>query len=133
MGRYSNPFGAKLTLERLRDLPKVSRTKKAPALRARRLTRAEHDQILDEYTARTPVKEIARSLSVHISTVEAHLRRSDVERHGRGPILHGEALARACDLYGEGESLRAIAQQLGVGRESVRSGLRRAGVEIRPR
>lgn len=95
-----------------------------------RLAPDQVDALIAAYLAGTPCKELAARFEVNESTVFAHLTRRRVERR---PFrkLHDASLKRAKMLYASGSSLRSVATELGVSKETVRAGLVSAGVQLR--
>lgn len=90
------------------------------------LTPAQVDRLIDDYEAGLSVRYLAQRYEVHRATVSKHLTRRGVERHRPG--LDADDAALATRLHREGASMRAIARELGVGREPVRDSLVAAGV-----
>lgn len=97
-----------------------------------RLTVDQVDELIDAYETGSPCHELAERFGINESTVFAHLKRRKVERR---PFrkLHGEMLDRAVSLYESGLSLRSVGSELGLSKESVRSGLASHGVAPRSR
>ena len=90
------------------------------------------DELIAAYQAGSPCGDLAERFGINESTVFAHLKRRGVERW---PFrkLRGEQLDRAKELYVAGLSLRSVASELGVSRQTIRSGLVSGGVELRQR
>ncbi|HWJ64884.1 MAG TPA: hypothetical protein VNS19_23135 [Acidimicrobiales bacterium] len=78
-------------------------------------------------------QELVVRFRIDPTTVRAHLRRREVLATRPYNKLHGELLERAKELYAAGRSLRSVASELGVSRETVRSGLLAGGVVLRGR
>lgn len=89
------------------------------------LTASEVDRLVDDYRSGASVNELAERYGVHRATVSAHLTRRGTPRRSAG--LGVEEAAEAVKLHGDGVSMRAIAQSMGVGRKAVRVCLVEAG------
>ena len=97
-----------------------------------RLDEQAVDDLVAAYKAGSPYRELVERFGINESTVVAHLQRRGVERRTFRKLRGGQ-LEQARDLYESGLSLRAVASELGLSKEAVRSGLVAAGVPIRGR
>jgi DNA-binding CsgD family transcriptional regulator len=75
--------------------------------------------------------ELAGAFRINEATVYGHLKRQGAPTRPYRK-LHGELLEQAVRLYVDQRlSVREVALQLGVGRETVRAGLQQAGARLR--
>jgi lambda repressor-like predicted transcriptional regulator len=75
------------------------------------------------------MKELARVLGVHRTTIRAAL-----DRHGESPRVHAitqAQVATATRLYLSGLSLANVGEKLGFNAQTIATHLRRAGVALR--
>ena len=100
-----------------------------PASRQRRLTKAERQQIVEQYQTGARVKDLAGQFGVRRATIGAVLDQADVLRRPRG--LCPAQIDQAVTLYGQGLSLARIGERFDVEAHTVRSALLRRGVRMR--
>lgn len=96
-----------------------------------RLSASNREELLAGYAEGVPVQELAARFKIHHATVREVARRAG--HPGRAPE-HSERLrVKAAHLYGEGNTLLQVAQQLGISDEAVRSAVVTTGGTIRPK
>lgn len=115
--------GRRITDSRGRNIGALEKpqTSIAPALRAELATR---------YQTGATIRELAEWSGAHRETVVRHLVHAGTELRRGG--LTAEQAQTARELYAEGFTLVEIAARLGVGASTVRRGLLRLGVILRP-
>ena len=87
-----------------------------------RLDESQVAKLLAEHASGATAEELARRFGINRSTVYVHLGRHEAP-HRLYRKLHGEMLERAKVFYvAEGRSLRAVATELGISRDALRSG-----------
>ena len=96
-----------------------------------RLRSDQVDELVAAYLAGAPQHELAARFGIHDTAVRAHLRRRSVLKQRPYRKLRGDALERAVELYNSGMSLRAVASEVDLSREAVRTGLLAAGIRLR--
>lgn len=97
--------------------------------RIRHLTKEQSAQLIADYHARMPVKDIATKFNLHPSSVSLHLK-----SHGVPPRIYGldpRHIPEAVKLYAQGASLKVVGQRFGADKETVRKRLVEAGVQMR--
>jgi hypothetical protein len=99
--------------------------------RAKRLSPAEKSELLADYEAKVPVKDIARKFGVHRVTVTNLVSASPLEPRSRG--LSDAQVEEAISLYPKGWSLAKLGTRYAVNGETIRQQLLHAGVAMRPR
>lgn len=103
--------------------PLVRRIETAQTL----LTPTEADGLIEDYNAGMSVQGLAKKYGIHRATVSAHLSRRSTPRRGPGVDVGKRAAIR---LFRAGESMRASARRLGVGRKVVHACRVDAGVIV---
>lgn len=84
-------------------------------------------ELVRQYEAGAPARELAKTFGVNESTVYAHLRRQGAnDRPYRK--LHGKQLEDAIRLHHDGMSVRAIATELKLDKGTVAGALREMGL-----
>ena len=83
------------------------------------------------YLDGVPVDDLAVRFEIDPSTVEKHVRGRGFPR--RYPMLCPAHIAKATQLYANGESLSKVALRYGIGKDALARALRKAGVSLRPR
>jgi transposase len=96
-----------------------------------RLPVDEIDALANAYLSGATVKELADQFQIHRTTVSEILTRNDVPRRQLG--LTPEQIGQAAKLYGEGWSLKGLGDHFGCNAGTVRTMLKREGIEIRKR
>lgn len=138
MGRYSNQDVILLRLRALLALPPLSGDVRSSVVgrkvkqRQRRLRVGEVDDLVAGYEAGTQIDDLADKFGIHRATVHAHLNRRGIDRRS-SPGLAPDQIVQAAMHYTGGESLLTVARRFSVDAETIRTRLRDAGVEIRPR
>ena len=99
----------------------------------RRLTRAEIEQLIDQYRAGASIHELTRRYEVHRTTVIHHLDQAGIARRRVVRKMNDESVALAAVRYQQGASLAIVAGEFGVHQRTLAREFRRAGVAIRPR
>jgi hypothetical protein len=135
MRRYSNPPNKVSDLGELLA-PSTHRntieTENQPAAqRQRRLGQQDVALLVADYVGGASVEELILAYSVNRTTVYAHLDRNGIQRPRGVGRLSAEQVHHAGGLLKRGQGVPAIAIKLGVGEETVRRALRRAGVQPR--
>jgi len=97
----------------------------------RHLSASESEELCGAYQSGKTIRELTAQFRIHKTTVTAILERAGIDRRVR--TISPEEIAQATELYREGLSTAFIAASLGFSPETIRSNLRRHGVEIRPR
>ena len=143
---FSNPSKPRRTLisrvlKGSRAVPSRSRTPRTADSRGpvrekssqsqTRLSASNRVALLAGYAEGVPVQELATRFKIHRATVREIARRAG---HPSRALEHSEQLrAEAARLYRGGLTLSQVADQLGIGDESVRSAVVAAGGTIRPK
>lgn len=86
-------------------------------------------QLIADYQAGMPVKEMATKYGIHRGSVSKHLREHGVPPRTVG--LDAAQIQEVVKLYARGGSLAAIGKQTGVDKGTVRQRLVEVGVEMR--
>lgn len=93
-------------------------------------TRGERsEQLVADYHAGMPVKEMASKYGIHRGSVSKHLRDHGVPPRKVG--LDEAQIREAVKQYALGESLATIGKRMGVDKGTVRERLVESGVEMR--
>lgn len=110
-------------------------TVRAPSQRQKqvRLRPEQVDELVEAYVAGALQQELCTRFGIHDTTLRAHLRRRGALKRRPYRKLRGDLLEEARRLYADGLSLRAVASEVGVSREAVRSGLLASGDVLRRR
>lgn len=104
---------------------------KNPVKSQTRLTPERLAALVSDYQAGMPVRAIAVKYGVHRGTVPSFVRRAGAPL--RTPGLSEKDRLRAVVLYGDGLTLKKVAERLDVDEKTVRNAVAESGVEIRPR
>ena len=91
------------------------------------------DELEAGYQADRALPDLAHDFGVHRRTVAAHLEQRGAHRRVNRRKMSEDDIADASRRYRAGDSLAAIGKTLDVHAATVRRGLVRAGVIIRPR
>lgn len=96
----------------------------------RKLTPEEVQKLVAQYEAGASIANLAREFGMHTQTVDAHLKRQGVRKHGVFK-LSPEQVDEVAKLYCDGWSTIEIAKEFGVATNTVSRGLVRARVKLR--
>lgn len=103
-------------------------------LRFSRLEPGDVESLVATYLAgEATVADLARQFGVDRTTVMRHLRRNGVAPAVERKVWDENTLLEAAAAYESGSSLSRLAAEYEVAPNTVRTRLRRAGVELRPR
>lgn len=95
----------------------------------RKLKPAEIDELVEQYRAGSSVYQLAERFGIHRITIGRHLRSRGIDT--TAPALTEEQVREAVEHYADSWSCKKIAKHLGVGAETVRVSLAKAGVQLR--
>lgn len=95
----------------------------------RRLDPDEVAQLVAEYEAGDDMTVLAKTWSLHRTTVALHLQRAGVALRRQG--LNPTQIDQAVRLYAEGWSCLRLGERFGCSAETVRQELKRHGVRLR--
>lgn len=96
----------------------------------RKLSEEEAQKLVAQYAAGVSITELARRFNTHAQTVDRHLKRQGVEKHGNFR-LSAEQVEAAAKLYADGWSTIDIAKKFGIATNTANRALVRAGVTLR--
>ena len=85
----------------------------------RRLSSGEVARLVARYEAGAKVRELAIEFGVHKHTVSAHLARQGIPTRIGGRVVDEAAALEIIRLYTDGQTMDAIAEQLGVAQSTV--------------
>lgn len=131
LGGYSRKQAATADLRKVLTLPLLA-TEPAPRRvkqKYKRLTPKEVQALRVDYEANVPVATLADRYDISRPTVFEAVKDLPRRHSGLGP----EEVARVIELYREGRSFVAIAEDLPVCAQTIRNVLLRAGVALRGR
>lgn len=104
----------------------------SPGRRLPTLTTKELAELLKRFDAGESIIDLSTSLGVHRDTVRSALAKAGKAKPvPKRPTK--QDIRRAVELYSQGLPLKAVATELGFGKETIRKHLHRAGVQVRPR
>jgi|HubBroStandDraft_6_1064221.scaffolds.fasta_scaffold155688_2 hypothetical protein len=131
MGRYSNRGEIASHLGELAHMSPepVSIVRKASKKVQHRLRSEEAKQLVIDYQAGAPIKDLVARYGVDQSTVTQHVKRAGARL--RYPKLLPHEIDEAARLYRSGQSLAVVAVKFGVDPHTVRGALLKLGVEMR--
>jgi DNA invertase Pin-like site-specific DNA recombinase len=94
----------------------------------RRLSPLEISQLVERYQAGTKVRELAEEFGVHKHTVSAHLARRGIPTRIGGRVVDEAAALEIIRLYAGGQTMDAIAAELGIAQSTVSRALKEEGL-----
>ena len=132
---YSNRELATRQLDVLIETARASKrgprrlTTPRAATGAKKLTRKQHDEIVEGYKNGLVVIDLSRTYNISKTTVIAHLNRDAIIRRPRS--MSAEQIDQAQAMYANGLSLAKIGKRLGFDSTTVLKELRKRNVRTR--
>jgi uncharacterized protein (DUF433 family) len=97
----------------------------------RRLNPVEAVALVQDYRNGTTINDLAERYGIHRTTASGWIQRLAIPAHKRG--LDPEDLPEAIEYYQAGWSLAKLGEHYSCNAETVRTALKRADVQLRPR
>lgn len=116
-------------MHKIKARPVVERVESPIPRRFNQIKGEQSAQLIADYQAGMPVKEMATMYGIHRGSVSKHLREHGVPPRKVG--LDAAQIQEAIKLYVQGESLAVIGKRMGVDKGTVRQRLVEMGVEMR--
>ncbi|MEZ2370965.1 sigma factor-like helix-turn-helix DNA-binding protein [Arthrobacter sp. RCC_34] len=138
VGRPSHPVYPEKTLTELQDLnralarvtPEESTLK--PPSRTWRLSTAQERQLVDAYDHGATISELGRRFGISRGRVRTIVAKYDATQD-RQPHPKEAEFAQAVTMYEAGQTLKSISATVGMPETTLRIGLVKRGVRMRPR
>jgi DNA-binding MarR family transcriptional regulator len=109
---------------RSEDRKIASGQQREPWAPAHRLSPFEIARLVTRYQAGSKIRELAEEFGVHKHTVSAHLARQGIPTRIGGRIVDEAAALEIIRLYAGGQTMDAIAAELGIAQSTVSRALK---------